>query len=83
MRADVLALGVFFLMLGFIVFMLSYDKVQEYETWAGRLARTLSPNEERQYQTYKMLTIIGGIMAIAGFSLTIYGAAAQPEKEKT
>jgi len=50
MRADYFAVGVIALLIGFMVFMLFYSEVKEHETWAGELARALSPEAEKEYQ---------------------------------
>ena len=76
MKVGTLVGGAFLLIIGFAVFAIGYSNVQAYNSSVGLLAQALSSDAQAQAQTYEAVTIVGGVLALIGFVVCIYGAAA-------
>ena len=83
MRGSILVVGAIFLIIGFMVFWQGYSILQQYNTTLGQLALMLSEEARQEYQQAQTMTTIGGILALAGLVICIYGAAAKPKNQKT
>jgi hypothetical protein len=76
MKGGALAVGIVLLLIGFFVFWIGYSGMQQYNTSLGQLAQIFSSEAQQQAQIYGFMTIGGGFLAIIGFGVTVYGAAA-------
>jgi len=76
MRAGTLALGVLLLVAGVAVFWIGYSDLQQYGGLLGEIAQNLSPEIQRIVAQDKYMAVGGGIAAIVGLALTVFGLAA-------
>ena len=76
MRAGVLAVGVFLLVAGVVVFWIGYSDLQQYGGLLGQIAQSLSPAVQSKVTQDQYMAVGGGIAAIIGLALTIFGLAA-------
>jgi hypothetical protein len=82
MRAGVLAVGVFLLVIGVVVFWIGYSDLQQYGGFLGQISQSLSQEVRNQVSLDKIMAVGGGIAAIIGLALTVFGLAAN-QKSKT
>lgn len=59
-------IGVILLAIGVGLFIYGHQGIQEYQTLAGQVTRTLSAEAQQQYQMYSYARIGGGILAVLG-----------------
>ena len=76
MRAGALAVGVFLLAIGIVVFWLGYSDLQQYGGLFGQISQALSAEVRNKVAQDQFMAIGGGVAAIIGLALTIYGLAA-------
>ena len=76
MRAGALAVGVFLLVVGVVVFWIGYSDLQQYGGLLGQIAQSLSPEIQSKVTQDKFMAVGGGIAAIVGLAVTIFGLAA-------
>ena len=76
MRAGVLAVGVFLLVIGVVVFWIGYSDLQQYGGLFGEIAQSLSQEVRNKVAQDQFMAIGGGIAAIIGLALTVFGLAA-------
>ena len=76
MRAGVLAVGVFLLVIGVVVFWIGYSDLQQYGGLFGEIAQSLSQEIRSKVAQDQLMAIGGGIVAIIGLALTVFGLAA-------
>ena len=76
MRAGALAVGVFLLVIGVMVFWIGYSDLQQYGGLLGQLAQSLSQEVRSKVAQDQFMAVGGGIAAIIGLALTIYGLVA-------
>ena len=76
MRAGALAVGVFLLVIGVVVFWIGYSDLQQYGGLLGQIAQSLSSEVRSKVAQDQIMAIGGGILAIIGLAVTIYGLAA-------
>jgi di/tricarboxylate transporter len=76
MRAGVLAVGVFLLVIGVVVFWIGYSDLQQYGGLFGEIAQSLSQEVRSKVAQDQFMAVGGGIAAIIGLALTIFGLAA-------
>ena len=76
MRAGVLAVGVFLLVIGVVVFWIGYSDLQQYGGLFGEIAQSLSQEVRSKVAQDQFMAVGGGIAAITGLALTIFGLAA-------
>ena len=76
MRAGALGVGVFLLVVGVVVFWIGYSDLQQYGGLLGQIAQSLSPEIQSKVTQDKFMAVGGGIAAIIGLALTIFGLAA-------
>jgi len=76
MRAGVLAVGVFLLVIGVVVFWIGYSDLQQYGGLFGEIAQSLSEEVRNKVAQDQFMAVGGGIAAITGLALTIFGLAA-------
>jgi spore maturation protein SpmA len=76
MRAGALAVGVFLLVIGVVVFWIGYSDLQQYGGLWGQLAQSLSSEVRSKVAQDQFMAVGGGIAAIFGLALTIFGLAA-------
>jgi hypothetical protein len=74
-----IALGALLLVIGFAVFWYGYSVLQQYNTSVGQLAMALSADAQAQYNQGEIEAIGGGILALIGVIVGIYGAAASSQ----
>jgi len=77
MRAGVLAIGVFLLVIGVVIFWIGYSDLQQYGGLLGELAQSLSAEVRSKVAQDQFMAVGGGIAAIIGLALTIFGLAAK------
>jgi spore maturation protein SpmA len=82
MRAGALAIGVFLLVIGVVVFWIGYSDLQQYGGLLGQIAQSLSSEVRNKVAQDKFMAVGGGIVAIIGLALTVFGLAAN-SKSKT
>ena len=76
MRAGALAVGVFLLAIGIVIFWLGYSNLQQYGGLLGQISQSLSSEVRSKVAQDKFMAVGGGIMAIIGLAVTVYGLAA-------
>jgi len=76
MRAGVLAVGVFLLVIGVVVFWIGYSDLQQYGGLFGEIAQSLSQEVRSKVAQDQFMAVGGGVAAITGLALTIFGLAA-------
>jgi len=76
MRAGVLAVGVFLLAIGVVVFWIGYSDLEQYGGLLGEIAQSLSQEIRSKVAQDQLMAVGGGIAAITGLALTIFGLAA-------
>jgi spore maturation protein SpmA len=76
MKAGALAVGVFLLVIGLVVFWIGYSDLQQYGGLLGQIAQSLSPEIQRKVAQDQYMAVGGGIAAIIGLAVTVYGLAA-------
>ena len=76
MKAGVLAIGVFLLVIGVVVFWIGYSDLQQYGGLLGQIAQSLSSEVRSKVAQDQFMAVGGGIAAIIGLALTIFGLAA-------
>ena len=74
MRQSGIVIGVFLIALGLIVAIFGFTRVQDYQTFAGQLARAMSSSAQEDYQLAIGTTAFGVVLAVLGFGITIYSA---------
>jgi len=76
MRAGVLAFGVFLLVVGVVVFWIGYSDLQQYGGLLGQISQSLSAEVRNKVAQDQFMAFGGGVVAIIGLAVTIYGLAA-------
>jgi hypothetical protein len=76
MRAGVLAIGVFLLAIGVVIFWIGYSDLQQYGGLLGELAQSLSAEVRSKVAQDQFMAVGGGIAAIIGLALTVFGLVA-------
>jgi spore maturation protein SpmA len=76
MRAGALAVGVCLLVIGVVVFWIGYSDLQQYGGLLGQIAQSLSAEVRSKVAQDQFMAVGGGIAAIIGLGLTIFGLAA-------
>jgi len=76
MRAGVLAVGVFLLVIGVVIFWIGYSDLQQYGGLLGELAQSLSAEVRSKVAQDQFMAVGGGIAAIIGLALTVFGIVA-------
>jgi spore maturation protein SpmA len=76
MRAGALAVGVFLLVIGIVVFWVGYSDLQQYGGLFGQISQALSQAVRNKVSQDKFMAAGGVIVAILGLVVTIYGLAA-------
>ena len=75
MRAGALAVGVLLLVAGGAIFWIGYSDLQQYGGLLGQIAQSLSPEIQRKVAQDQFMAVGGGIAAIIGLALTVFGLA--------
>jgi len=75
MRAGALAVGVFLLVIGLVVFWLGYSNLQQYGGLLGQISQSLSSEVRSKVAQDQFMAVGGGFVAIIGLAVTIYGLA--------
>jgi spore maturation protein SpmA len=76
MRAGVLAVGVFLLVIGIVVFWIGYSDLEQYGGLFGEIAQSLSQEVRNKVAQDQLMAVGGSITAIIGLALTVFGLAA-------
>jgi len=76
MRAGVLAIGVFLLVIGVVIFWIGYSDLQQYGGLLGELSQSLSAEVRSKVAQDQFMAVGGGIAAIIGLALTVFGLVA-------
>jgi hypothetical protein len=76
MKAGALAVGVFLMGIGILVFWLGYSDLQQYGGLLGQISQSLSAEVRNKVAQDQFMAIGGAIAAIIGLAVTIYGLAA-------
>ena len=76
MRAGALAVGVFLLVIGLVVFWLGYSNLQQYGGLLGQISQSLSSAVRSKVAQDKFMAVGGVIVAIIDLAVTVYGLAA-------
>jgi len=76
MRAGVLAVGVFLSVVGIAVFWIGYSDLEQYGGLLGEIAQSLSQEIRSKVAQDQFMAVGGGLVAITGLALTIFGLAA-------
>jgi hypothetical protein len=76
MRAGALAFGVFLLVVGVVVFWIGYSDLQQYGGLLGQISQSLSADVRNKVAQDQFMAVGGGIAAILGFALILYGLVA-------
>ena len=76
MRAGALAVGVFLLAIGVVIFWIGYSDLQQYGGLLGQISQALSSEVRSKVAQDKFMAVAGVIVAIIGLAVTIYGLAA-------
>ncbi len=82
MKANEFAIGVFFLIVGFLIFWHGYSTLLVYQSSAGALALAFSEEAVEQYVNAQIESVLGGLLALGGFVASLYGAVSQVKEEK-
>jgi len=73
MRAGALAVGVFLLVIGVVVFWVGYSDLQQYGGLLGQISQSLSTDVRSKVVQDQFMAVGGGVAAIIGLAVTIYG----------
>ena len=76
MRAGALGVGVFLLAIGIVIFWFGYSDLQQYGGLFGQISQALSADVRNKVAQDQFMAIGGGVAAIIGLALTVYGLAA-------
>jgi len=76
MRAGALAVGVFLLVIGVVVFWIGYSDLQQYGGLLGQISQSLSSEVRSKVVQDQFMAVGGGVAAIIGLAVAIYGLAA-------
>jgi spore maturation protein SpmA len=76
MRAGVLAIGVFLLVIGIVVFWIGYSDLEQYGGLLGEIAQSLSQEIRSKVAQDQLMAVGGSLAAITGLALIIFGLAA-------
>jgi len=76
MRAGVLAVGVFLLVIGIVVFWIGYSDLEQYGGLLGEIAQSLSQEIRSKVAQDQLMAVGGSLAAITGLALIIFGLAA-------
>ena len=76
MKAGALAVGVFLMGIGIVVFWLGYSDLQQYGGLLGQISQSLSAEVQNKVAQDQFMAVGGGFAAIIGLAVTIYGLAA-------
>ena len=76
MKAGALAIGVFLLVIGVVVFWIGYSDLQQYGGLLGQIAQSLSSEVRSKVAQDQLMAVGGGVFAIIGLAVTTYGLAA-------
>ena len=76
MRAGALAVGVFLLVIGVVIFWIGYSDLEQYGGLLGEIAQSLSAEVRSKVAQDQFMAVGGGVAAITGLALTIYGLVA-------
>ena len=76
MKAGALAVGVFLLVIGLVVFWLGYTNLQQYGGLMGQISQDLSASVRNKVAQDKFMAVGGALVAIIGLAVTVYGLAA-------
>ena len=76
MRAGALGFSVFLLAIGIVIFWLGYSDLQQYGGLFGQISQSLSADVRNKVARDQFMAAGGGVAAIIGLALTIYGLAA-------
>ena len=74
MKVRILAIGAVLMIIGFVVFWYGYSFIQ-FTT-----GRILTPQGQVVYIQALIMTLLGGILAISGLVVLVYGAAAKSKQ---
>ena len=73
MRAGALAVGVFLLVIGVVVFWVGYSDLQQYGGLLGQISQSLSSEVRSKVVQDQFMVVGGGVAAIIGLAVAIYG----------
>ncbi len=76
MRAGALGVGVFLLAIGIVIFWIGYSDLQQFGGLLGQISQSLSADVRNKVAQDQFMAAGGGVAAIIGLALTIYGLAA-------
>ena len=76
MRAGALGVGVFLLAIGIVICWFGYSDLQQYGGLFGQISQSLSAEVRNKVAQDQFMAAGGGVAAIIGLALTIYGLAA-------
>ena len=76
MKAGALAVGVFLIVIGIVVFWIGYSDLQQYGGLLGQISQSLSAEVRNKVAQDQFMAAGGGVTAIVGLAVTIYGLAA-------
>ena len=76
MRAGALAVGVFLVVIGVVIFWIGYSDLEQYGGLLGEIAQSLSAEVRSKVAQDQFMAVGGGVAAITGLALTIYGLVA-------
>ena len=76
MRAGALGVGVFLLAIGIVIFWIGYSDLQQFGGLFGQISQFLSADVRNKVAQDQFMAAGGGVAAIIGLALTIYGLAA-------
>jgi hypothetical protein len=80
LRAREFAIGSILLIIGFAVFGFGFFVTQQYQTPLGQYNLATLEVAKQHYERAIIVEIIGGILGIEGFLITLYGAVAEPKQ---
>jgi hypothetical protein len=75
MKAGALAVGVFLMVIGIVVFWIGYSDLQQYGDLLGQISQSLSSEVRSKVAQDQFMAVGGGVTAIIGLAVTIYGLA--------
>jgi flagellar biosynthesis/type III secretory pathway M-ring protein FliF/YscJ len=76
MKARALAVGVFLLVIGIVIFWIGYSDLQQYGGLFGQISQSLSAEVRNKVAQDQFVAVGGGVAAIIGLAVTVYGLAA-------
>lgn len=88
LRGGIIAIGLFLVILGILLFSSGSNMIQEIEAYdvydlpISELLKTISDDARTQYETGQAMIMFGGIFGFVGFILCIAGIAAPSNKPK-